>query len=48
VSGQNLEICEVHSREWRQMVSVRLHLQTRPIVGRLEKVVVTSDGKSVC
>jgi hypothetical protein len=30
------------------MVSLRLHLQTRPIVGRPEKVIVASDGKSVC
>jgi hypothetical protein len=30
------------------MVSLRLHLPTRPVVGRLEKVVVASGEKSVC
>jgi hypothetical protein len=30
------------------MVSLRLHVQTKPVVGRLEKVVVASGRKSVC
>jgi hypothetical protein len=32
----------------RLMVFPSLHLQRRPVVGRPEKVVVASGGKSVC
>jgi hypothetical protein len=30
------------------MVFPRLHLQIRPVVGRLENVAVASGGKSIC
>jgi hypothetical protein len=36
------------SQDWRQVASLRPHLKIRPIVGRLERVVVASSKKSVC
>jgi hypothetical protein len=32
----------------RQAVSLRSHLKIRPVVGRPDRVVVTSGEKSVC
>jgi hypothetical protein len=34
--------------DWRWAVSLRPYLKIRPVVGRLERVVVASGEKSVC
>jgi hypothetical protein len=34
--------------DWRRVVSLRPHLKIRPVVGRLDRVVVASGEKSVC